>query len=261
MTATPGCRLLHGDRHGTTDPTLVGMPGDMTLTTSDPSGRPCPTRADRDRHRRRLAEVWCSPASGSTIPVGDPPSPAPRRTRREHRLGFSASTSGSPRRAGGPGGRRPRGERLADGADQGRPLLDGSAITTLRERGRIPCEGGAAVQTDPPVERRRMGHPRPTTSPPAATRSSPAPTAWPSAASGWMSAPTAPGLKPANTPDQQQPKKYPRSGDGFSLGRKLEHPCGGPTAGTRPAAAPFGPRSGSPGPSVVEPAAFGRVVP
>jgi hypothetical protein len=56
----------------TTAPTLVGMPGDQSLTTSDPGGTtltyPTPTATDIVDAN---PTVQCAPASGSTIPVGD----------------------------------------------------------------------------------------------------------------------------------------------------------------------------------------------
>jgi len=56
----------------TTDPTLSGMPGDISLTTSDPSGTTltysAPTASDIVDWSPAVA---CSPASGSKIPVGD----------------------------------------------------------------------------------------------------------------------------------------------------------------------------------------------
>ena len=55
----------------TTAPTLVGVPADITLTTSNPAGATLTyTKPDANDAVDPSPSVFCSPASGSTIPVG-----------------------------------------------------------------------------------------------------------------------------------------------------------------------------------------------
>jgi hypothetical protein len=149
----------------TTDPTLVGMPGDVTMTTSDPSGatltftKPTATDIVDDS-----PTVSCNVASGSTIPVGDTTVTCTAKDASGNTASDSftahvrlASATWEDPAAGGlvVNGSRTVPIKVGLSLD-GAPITTGSANVAV-----IPCDGGAAVQTDPldvQSNGRWMGH-------------------------------------------------------------------------------------------------------
>jgi hypothetical protein len=159
----------------TTDPVLNGMPGDVSLTTNDPGGTTLtyttPTATDVVDS---APVVQCSPASGSTIPVGDTavtctasdasgntasasfaahvtlvqtPPPSDPEARWDDPVGASAGIVVN--------GSRSIPVKVWLTLD-GNPVQSGQGMLTVAS-----CDGGATVQTDPldvQSSGRWMGH-------------------------------------------------------------------------------------------------------
>jgi hypothetical protein len=149
----------------TTPPTLAGVPGDVTMTTSDPSGATltytAPTATDTVDSS---PSVGCVPASGSVIPVGattvtctatDASGNANSATFTAH-VRLAQAVWEDPA-AGGlvVNGSRTVPIKVGLMLDS-QPVTDGSASVAV-----VPCAGGPAVQADPlllQANGRWMGH-------------------------------------------------------------------------------------------------------
>ncbi len=136
----------------TTAPALSAMPDDVTLTASDPSGATLtytkPTATDVVDSS---PSVSCSPASGSTIPVGDTTITCTATDASGNSTSGSfaahvrlASASWEDPAAGGlvVNGSRTVPIKVGLSLD-GKPITSGSAVVSV-----VPCGGGNAVQTD-----------------------------------------------------------------------------------------------------------------
>jgi hypothetical protein len=149
----------------TTAPTLVGLPGDVTLTTADPSGATltytAPTATDAVDGS---PTVGCGPASGETIAVGDTTVTCTARDESGNTSSAKfvahvrlAQAVWEDPAAGGlvVNGSRTVPIKVALSLD-GQPITDGSVMVAV-----VPCGGGAAVQTaalDLQSNGRWMGH-------------------------------------------------------------------------------------------------------
>jgi hypothetical protein len=136
----------------TTKPTLVGMPGDVTLTTSDPGGTTLtytkPTASDIVDDS---PTVSCDVASGDPVPVGD----TPVTCTAKDQSGNTASDSFTVHvRLAQATWEDPAAGGLVINGSRTVPIkvglsLDGTPITSGDVRVWVlPCEGGSPVQMD-----------------------------------------------------------------------------------------------------------------
>ena len=165
---TPGSFVI--TVRDTTAPTLAGMPGDVSLTTTDPTGTTLtyasPTASDIVD---AAPSVNCSPASGDKIPLGDTTVTCTARDASGNTSSASFVAHVTRALVGGATWEDPVGASagiVVNGSRtipvkarltlDGQPITGGAGMLTV-----VSCDGGAPVDTEPLAVQsngRWMGH-------------------------------------------------------------------------------------------------------